>query len=188
MLLAALGALLERRQRRATPRMPASVSANLLVNQNIYPCRIADLSLGGCKMVFRDISEQVFTKQHQARAKLKIEIGDERLEQLLNLQLRNIRIDESSGEITVGAEFQHESLEETRAKVRLVAGNKQRWIEFQKRRESKLGVLGSFVSFTYLGVKSSFDHLVHFLSHSGDSITGRTRSLETQSFEELISQ
>jgi cellulose synthase (UDP-forming) len=188
MLLAALGALLERRQRRATPRMPSSVSANLLVNENIYPCRIADLSLGGCKMVFRDISEQVFTKQHQARAKLKIEIGDERLEQLFNLQLRNIRIDESSGEITVGAEFQHQSLEETRAKVRLVAGNKQRWIEFQKRRESKLGVLGSFVSFTYLGVKSSFDHLVHFLSHSGDSITGRTRSLETQSFEELISQ
>ncbi len=183
MLLAALGALLERRQRRATPRMPASVTATLLIDQDEYPCRIADLSLGGCKMVFRNVPEQVFTKHNQGWAKLKIEIGDERIEQLLNLQFRNLRIEEGAGEITVGAEFRHLSLEETRAKIRLVAGNKQRWIEFQKRRESKLGVLGSFVAFTYLGVKSSFAHLVHVISHSGDSITGKTRTIETQSFE-----
>jgi cellulose synthase (UDP-forming) len=182
MLLAALGALLERRQRRATPRMPASVSAALLLDKNEYPCRIADLSLGGCKMVFRNVSEHVFTNQQQGWAKLKIGIGDEHLEQLLNLQFRNLRIEESSGEITIGAEFRHESLDETRAKVRLVAGNKQRWIEFQKRRESKLGVFGSFISFTYLGVKSSLDHFIHIIAHAGDSVTGKTRTIETQSF------
>jgi cellulose synthase (UDP-forming) len=183
MLLAALGALLERRQRRATPRMPASVTATLLIDKDEYPCRIADLSLGGCKMVFRNVPEQVFTKHNQGWAKLKIEIGAERIEQQLNLQFRNLRVEDSSGEITIGAEFRHLSLEETRAKVRLVAGNKQRWIEFQRKRESKLGVFASFVSFTYLGVRSSWALFVHLISHSGDSISGKTRSIETQSFE-----
>ena len=186
MLLAALGALLERRQRRSTPRMPASVNATLLMNGNEYPCRIPDLSLGGCKLLFRNLSEQVFSKQKHDRPQLKIDVGSDQQEQLLNLQFRNIRIDDALNEITIGAEFCHESLEETRAKVRLVAGNKQRWIEFQKKRESKMGVFGSFVSFTYLGVRGSFGHLTHLFSHAGDSISGKTRNIETQSFEELI--
>ena len=181
MLLAALGALLERRQRRVTPRMPASVSATLSIETAEYPCKITDLSLGGCKMVFRGVAERVFTKP--GRSSLRIQSGEEHLDQKLNLKLRNLRIDEGSGEIAVGAEFAHESLEETRAKVRLVAGNKQRWIEFQKRREAKIGVLGSFFSFTYLGVTSSWRHLSHAVTHAGDSVTGRTRAIETQTFE-----
>ncbi len=181
MLLAALGALLERRQRRVTPRMPSSVSATLLLEKTEHPCKITDLSLGGCKMVFRGVPERVFTKP--GRSQLRIQIGEEHLDQILNLRLRNLRIDDVSGEIAVGAEFAHESLDETRVKVRLVAGNKQRWIEFQKKREAKIGVLGSFLSFTYLGVKSSWRHLSHLVTHAGDTVTGRARTIETQTFE-----
>ena len=83
----------------------------------------------------------------------------------------------------MGAQFAHLSLEETRAKVRLVSGSRQRWVEFQKRRESRLGVLGCFISFTYIGLTSSALHLFHLITHTGDSVTGRGRVLETQSFE-----
>jgi hypothetical protein len=113
-------------------------------------------------------------------------VGADAVEQLLNLQFRNIRVDEAAGEITIGAEFHHESLEETRAKVRLVAGNKQRWIEFQKKRESKMGVFACFLSFTYLGIKGSFGLFSHLFSHAGDSISGKARTTETLNFEELL--
>lgn len=181
MLLGALGALLERRQRRGTPRMPALINANLLIEEAELPCRVIDLSLGGCKMVFKGVTERTFHKLGQTQ--LRITVDDEQPEQLLNLHLRNLRLDEHSGEITVGAEFAHLSLEETRAKMRLVSGNRQRWVEFQKRRESRLGVLGCFISFAYIGLTNSALHFIHLVTHAGDSVTGRGRVLETQSFE-----
>ena len=184
MLLATMGALLERRQRRSTPRMPSLIPASLLIDENEFPCRVTDLSLGGCKMVFKGVPERTFHKPGQTR--LKIEIGEERQgERFLNLNLRNLRLDDETGEITVGADFAHRSLEETRDKVRLVAGNKQRWVEFQKRRESRLSVLGCFISFTYLGLKTSAYHFSHLITHAGDSVTGRSRASETQSCENL---
>ncbi|MBV9491819.1 MAG: UDP-forming cellulose synthase catalytic subunit [Verrucomicrobia bacterium] len=182
MLLTALGALLERKQRRATPRMPALINTTLLMNETALPCRVIDLSLGGCKLAFKGIPERTFHKPSQTRLKVAVDEGPE---QLLNLQLRNIQVDDESGEITAGAEFAHLSLEETRAKIRLVVGNRQRWVEFQKRRESRLGILGCFISFTYLGLVNSAQHLFHLLTHAGDSVTGRSRVIETQSFENL---
>jgi cellulose synthase (UDP-forming) len=181
LLLATLGALLERRQRRATPRMPASVAASLLTGEYELPCQIADLSLGGCKMVFRDLTESVVTRQ--PRAQLRVEIGDERVEQSFNIRLRTIRTVRATGEIVVGAEFAHANLTEVRAKIRLVIGNRQRWIDFQKKRESKLGVLGAFLSFTGLGVKSSLLHLAHLVSHAGDSVGDQTRVIEAESIQ-----
>jgi cellulose synthase (UDP-forming) len=181
MLLGALGALLERRQRRSTPRMPALLNATLLIDEVELACRVTDLSLGGCRMVFKGVSERTFHKL--GRTQLRITIDDEQPDRLLNLHLRNLRLDDHSGEITVGAEFAHLSLEETRAKMRLVSGSRERWVEFQKRRESRLGVLGCFISFAYIGLTNSALHLIHLVTHAGDSVTGRGRVLETQSFE-----
>jgi cellulose synthase (UDP-forming) len=180
LLLAVLGALFERRQRRANPRMPASFRASLLIERLEWPCQIADLSLGGCKLVVQDVAERVLREQNSAR--LRIEVGDEHAEEVLHLYLRSVQTNHDNGESTVGAEYAHESLAETRAKVRLVIGDKQRWIEFQQKRESHLGVLGAFAFFAYLGVKSSFLHLSHLFSQAGNKITGqaRTGSLEVR--------
>jgi cellulose synthase (UDP-forming) len=181
LLLAALGALLERRQRRATPRMPASVAANLLVDQNEFPCQILDLSLGGCKLMFHNVAESILIKQ--TRAKLRIEIGDERIKQIFNIRLRTIRTVGETGEAIIGGEFAHLDLDEVRAKISLVIGNKQRWIDFQKTRESQLGVFGAFVSLTWLGIKNSLFHLSHLVSHASDSVAGETRIIEARNLE-----
>jgi cellulose synthase (UDP-forming) len=173
LLLAVLGALFERRQRRADPRMPAHAAATLIVEQQEHPCLIADLSLGGCKIIVRDLAEANLTQPPQA--KLRIDLGDARTLQILNLRLRKIRPSNVPGEFTIGAEYAHESLEEVRAKVRLVTGDKQRWVDFQRQRESKLGVIRAFVLFACLGVKSSFSHLSHLISRLGNWITEQTR-------------
>jgi cellulose synthase (UDP-forming) len=180
LLLAVLGALFERRQRRANPRMPASFRASLLIDRLERPCQIADLSLGGCKLVVQNLAERVLLRQDSAR--LRIEVGDERAEEVLHLYLRTVQTNHANGESTVGAEYAHESLAETRAKVRLVIGDKKRWIEFQQKRESQLGVLGAFAFFAYLGAKSSFLHLSHLFSQAANKITGqaRMRSLEVR--------
>jgi hypothetical protein len=161
--------------------MPASVSASLRLGERSFPCRIIDLSIGGCQMTFRDVPTRAFQK-HTA-GQLEVSVGEEQVLTVLNLQLRNMRADEETGEVAIGAAFVHETLDEVGAKVRLVIGNKQRWIEFQKNRESRLSVFGCFVTLAYIGVKTSCDHLVHLLSNTSEAITGKSRSRKTQTFE-----
>jgi hypothetical protein len=158
--------------------MPASVGATLLVDENNLPCQIEDLSLGGCKMVFRKVDENVLTRQ--PRAQLRVEIGDERIDQIFNIRLRTIRTVIDTGETVIGGEFAHADLDEVRAKIRLVIGNKQRWIDFQKKRESKLGVFGALMAFTGLGIKGSLFHLAHLLVHAGQPVAGQTRIIENR--------
>jgi cellulose synthase (UDP-forming) len=173
LMLAVLGALFERRQRRAAPRMPASLRGTLVMDHHEWPCQVADLSLGGCKIVLSDFAAAALTEQD--RAKLRIRFGDERTEEILNLRFRNARVTDVPGEVIVGAEYAHETLEEIRVKVRLVVGDKQRWIDFQQKRESKLGVFGALVRLTYLGVKGSFLHFSYLGSRLGRWITEQTR-------------
>ena len=132
-------------------------------------------------MAFRDVPIRAFQK-HTA-GQLEVSIGEEQVLTVLNVQLRNMRADEETAEVAIGAAFVHETLDELRAKVRLVIGNKQRWIEFQKNRESRLSVFGCFLSLAYIGVKTSCDHLLQLLTNTGEAVTGKARSRKTQTFE-----
>lgn len=181
MLLAALGALLERKQRRATPRMPARIPADLILGERTIPCRITDLSLGGCQIALTGVSERLFDQA--TTGKLKVTLGDEATPHLFHLQLRNLRDEKTGDGLLIGAQFVHADLDERRAKVRLVAGSSARWVEFQKRRESKMGVLSCLVTLIYLGIKNSASHLAHLLTDAGNSITGRSRNLDTRTLE-----
>jgi hypothetical protein len=131
--------------------------------------------------MFHNVAESILIKQ--TRAKLRIEIGDERIKQIFNIRLRTIRTVGETGEAIIGGEFAHLDLDEVRAKISLVIGNKQRWIDFQKTRESQLGVFGAFVSLTWLGIKNSLFHLSHLVSHASDSVAGETRIIEARNLE-----
>jgi cellulose synthase (UDP-forming) len=50
-LFAALGALVERRQRRASPRMPAHQKGSIRFGEQSAPCDIDDLSAGGARLL-----------------------------------------------------------------------------------------------------------------------------------------
>ncbi|GAB3119452.1 UDP-forming cellulose synthase catalytic subunit [Novispirillum itersonii] len=57
-LTAALGALVERRQRRASPRMPAQQSGTVLAAGAEMPCEIDDLSAGGARLLIDPAAPQ----------------------------------------------------------------------------------------------------------------------------------
>lgn len=57
-LTAALGALVERRQRRAAPRMPAQQTGTVLAGGAELPCDIDDLSAGGARLLIDPAAPQ----------------------------------------------------------------------------------------------------------------------------------
>lgn len=181
-LLAALGALLERRQRRAAHRMPANVAAELVLGDAVYPCRVLDLSLGGCKLSVRGVSESMIERCIRT-SKLRVFANDSEPMPDFHLILRNVRDAENGGELCVGAEFDPETLEERKAKVRLVAGSSERWMNFQLQRESRLGVLGSLFFLAYLGVKHSVRHAMHLIGSGSELVTGQRAEVQTRTLE-----
>lgn len=169
-LLAAIGALLERRQRRATPRMPVNLEAKLLVGDEALSARITDLSLGGCGLLLKP----TFEKQLQAAdtAVLEVLSPDRKSSFKFNLDLRILRYDENSEMLSLGAEFNHADIEERKEKVRFVTGNSDRWMNFQRNRECRLGVMGSFLYLLGIGVKYSIAHVLHILRSIFETISG----------------
>lgn len=158
-LLAAIGALLERRQRRATPRMPVNMEAKLLLGEEKYDCRIVDVSLGGVRMLLKPTDER--DVQRADEGVLQVFAPGRKAQFHFNLDLRILRYDEDSEMLSLGAEFNHRDLEERKAKVRFVTGSSTRWMAFQKNRECRLGVLGSFLYLLGIGVKYSLAHFAH---------------------------
>ncbi len=158
-LLCALGALMERKQRRATPRMPAQIPAELVIGDVVYPCRCVDISMGGCALVVRGVDQSEILRTDSAQVRFKAIKNQP--EVTLNILLRSATTGEGHGELQVGAEFSHKTSEERRIKVRMAGGSSVRWASFQDRGGSKMGVLGSFTNLVGLGLKNTAAHISH---------------------------
>ncbi len=171
-LLAAIGALLERRQRRATPRMPVNLEAKLRVGEELFDCRIVDISLGGCRTLLKSTYERDIQKADTGVLEV-FATGRKELFKF-NMNLRILRFDEDSEMLSLGAEFNHQDIEERKQKVRFVTGSSQRWMTFQRNRECRLGVLGSFLYLLGIGVKYSLAHLAHLLGSVGGGMGSRS--------------
>lgn len=180
LLLAVLGAMFERRQLRQTPRMPASLGARLVVGEHSLPCRIADMSLGGCLLKFSSLNPRLL--RGVASATLYVESDEDGREITSQVIPRNLREDPEGG-YQVGLEFDHQTVQEKREKVMITNGRSIAWTDFQRRRESRLGVLGSFIVLMYMGAKNSLAHLGHALSNMGSVVTGENRKRRTQDLD-----
>lgn len=168
-LLAALGALLERRQRRASPRMPEFREAVLEVGDRKIDCRLQDLSLGGCS---------ILVDSHESSAIEGIGSGilhatsPEGKKTALRIALRSTRYDDSYGMQAIGVQFQPKDFEERRAQIAFSRGNSDRWMNFQRNRESQLGVLGCFIVMVALGIRHSTAHLLFLIRNFFTVLTG----------------
>lgn len=158
-LLAAMGTLFERRQRRATPRMPATITAQVKLGLKRYSAEIRDLSPSGCGLVIDPAFESLFVNG----AELELTVpGDPRfLTNCLHMVVRNAR--REPGALFVGTQFHHSSLEELRLKVAFVNGSSERWIDFQTSREHRIGVVRSAIFLLTLGIRFSIQHFGHLL-------------------------
>jgi len=177
-LLAAIGALLERRQRRSTPRMPVNMDAKLIIGEEKYECRIVDISLGGCRMLVKPAYERDIQKVDSAL--LSIVTPTRKAEFKFNMNLRILRYDEDSEMMALGAEFNHQDLNERKDKVRFVTGSSTRWMAFQRNRECRLGVIGSFLFLMGIGVKYSLAHVGHLFGSILGNFGSRNQAPRTE--------
>ncbi len=164
-LMAAMGALFERRQLRATPRTSVDIGAEMIVQGQALPCRIENLSLGGCRLFFPWGSEAAL--ENRSEGILRVLLSGEQPPADFNTLFRNFR-DEASSGFTLGVSFAHRDLEERKAKVRFVTGDSERWADFQKSRQSQLGILSAFFTLISIG----FARFVPHLSQIGDDLFG----------------
>jgi len=154
-LLAVLGALFERRQRRSTPRVHVAIPATLTVEGQDLPGRIEDISLGGCRIAFPWGTEDVL--DDTSSGILKVVIGEDEEPTSFNVNFRNFR-DERGPDFKLGVEFADKEVSQRMAKVRFITGSSDRWAEIQRSRESHRGVVAAFFGLLRLGIKGFIPH------------------------------
>lgn len=165
-LLACIGALLERRQVRADARMGANYMAKLeLADSRIVPVEVRDLSNGGCSLAVDAAYEPLFQPEKIVTLRPEVPHLDGHPE--FKMQIRNIRYHDTT--LMVGTQFIHETIDELKLKIAFVNGSSQRWLDFQLSREVRIGVWGSFVYLLAAGVRYSIEAL-------GLALLGRTRA------------
>ncbi|MCX7869576.1 MAG: PilZ domain-containing protein, partial [Terrimicrobiaceae bacterium] len=153
-LLAAMGVLLERRQRRATPRMPGRTPVKVLVGGKVYAGVTEDLSIGGASVIIDAAYQSVFTNGRSVH--LAVDNPAWINKDPFHVVVCNVR--DNGSLIHVGFKFQHTTIEEMRRKIAWVNGSSERWMEFQTGRERRLGVIRSALFLVRCGIKYSLQH------------------------------
>lgn len=155
-LIAALGALYERRQIRSNPRIPCDIPAEVEVNGQRLLVTIQNISLGGCRLFFPWGSESAL--EEQSEGILRVQLPNDDHLTSFRVVFRNYRDEEDSG-FTLGVSFDPQSLQERLDRVRFVTGNSERWEELQNRRTSSYGVVRAFISLFVIGGRRFIPHL-----------------------------
>ncbi len=154
-LLACLGALLERRQMRSTARMGTKIQGRLLIGERKIPVDIMDLSNGGAALAIDAAYESQLRPDHIVQLEPDKDFGIE--PGIFNIEIRNLRYRDRT--LMIGCRFKHESLDEMKRKIAFVNGSSERWMDFQFKREKSIGVWGSFVYLLGAGIRFSIEHL-----------------------------
>lgn len=154
-LLACLGALLERRQMRAYSRMATKLPGQLLIGDRKIPVDICDLSVGGAALAIDAAYESQLRPEHVVQLLPDKDFGIE--PGIFHLEIRNLRYRDRT--LMIGVQFKHQNLDEMKRKIAFVNGSSERWIDFQRQREKEIGVWGSFVYLLSVGVRFSIEHL-----------------------------
>ena len=149
-LIAALGALYERRQRRHSPRLPADdLPATLIAGTVRLPVRIRDFSIGGAALKI----DRPPSRDEPARLEVR------HPGKTLSIPVRIVNHHRSGTRTIVGVEFLIDSLEEYRDIVLLVHGDSERWAKILRHRGRDLGIVKAFQILTAHGFRQALEHL-----------------------------
>ncbi len=154
-LLACLGALLERRQMRAWARMACSIPANMFLGERQFPVEIRDMSNGGFSLAIDAAYEPMLRPEH--RITLEPDITHNIDPGVFNMEIRNLRYRDRT--LMLGCVFKHEGIDELKRKIAFVNGSSQRWVEFLASRRGGKGVGGSAAYLLSAGVRYTIEHL-----------------------------
>ncbi|MBM3116379.1 UDP-forming cellulose synthase catalytic subunit [Jeongeupia naejangsanensis] len=177
LLNAAIGALFERRQRRANPRMPADLDAELILfgSGAHLPCRVDDLSASGARLLVPSaLLPAGFGDQQADSDRAVIAIYNPALKRYTHLSARihNARpLDDRLH--TLGIEFADVAVAQVAEVVALVHGDSQRWQDYRRQRARKIGIFASLGLLAQLGVRYAFSHYISILQTVGTTLWRR---------------
>jgi len=136
MLLGALGALVERQQRRVAPRIPFEHAATLYAGGKAIACATSDLSVGGVGVLL----DQQQTEQLLANRPERIAIqGLQGRAALLEVQLQTLR--PMGKQVRMGFRLIVDDVAEKAEIVRLVHGDSERWRVMLRRRNRRISIM-----------------------------------------------
>ena len=160
LLLAALGALYEQKQRRTNPRIPVHIDAHWLVKsasesgKQRVPVAIRDVSMGGGSLVsdhplpVHEISGQTF---------LEVPPIGSRTGSCYEAVITNTS---KRGEQYIhGIKFKYSTTEEYLNIVRFIHGDSSRWLKIQRDATNHPGLLKSMVFMINIGIYSGISHI-----------------------------
>ncbi|SEP75143.1 cellulose synthase (UDP-forming) [Ectothiorhodospira magna] len=154
-LLGAIGALLERRQRRGSPRMPSQEIGMIEgAGGSPVPCDIMDLSATGARL--KPVPDA--TNGLDPGEKLVLSTYSQPLNRRVSLPVRICSRSESHG-VELGVKFEGMSPQQTDDAVALSYGDTARWLYFQERRSRPVSFFQGLTMMLSLIWRPFFLHL-----------------------------
>ena len=160
---ASLGALMERRQRRLNPRMPAGFDATLVLDGGReIPVRVDDISIGGANLL---LTPELY--RQMGRGDVVTLVGSNPVTEepfILPLQIMS---GWRKGEMqSIGIRFLRENLTQYRDIVLLAHGDSRRWQAWNENQGSDPGLFRGFYYLTTIGFKYIYRYLILLISKS----------------------
>jgi cellulose synthase (UDP-forming) len=157
-LLGALGALYERRQRRAHPRMPAQMGAEIRfgVDSGWVSCRVDDLSVGGLNIRVLDS-----TRAPSATLGVKLRIYNAALGRIseISLSTRSCIHNKEKNITYLGMAFDTPDDSVKSEVISLVLGDSQRWVNFlEGRSDNRKTILHAYFLLIKVGSRNAIAH------------------------------
>ena len=161
LLNAAIGALIESKQRRANPRMPADMHGQLVFDVGSETqCHIIDLSHQGALLV----ADKSAAALAESLPRVKLRAFNAALQKVSTLGAKVCNVRElGDGTVAIGTEFEYETATEKAEAVALAYGDSERWVALRQARNQRQGILKSFVALVMLGTKYAVLHFMILL-------------------------
>ena len=154
-LLGALGALLERRQRRVSPRMPVVETGVIRrADRVLSPCEIQDISATGLRIVLETREDLGIIKGET----LLLSVYAHALGRFVDLPV-TVRMVSGGDRPALGLEFSGEGEQSANDVVAFAYGDSARWLFFQQRRSRPVAFHQAFAMMLSLVWRPFFLHV-----------------------------
>ncbi|NOX42296.1 MAG: UDP-forming cellulose synthase catalytic subunit [Gammaproteobacteria bacterium] len=164
-ILGALGALLERQQRRINPRVNINTNATLsLGDDEIIHCLVANLSMGGAKL---QVSADFINKLKNA-GDAQLNIYDPALKRSCAFKIKTQSTwpytKNDTQQVSLSVYFSEINQQKRGELVSLLFGDSERWVQYQEKREIRVGVTRGIWFLTHKGFVHTIEHM-KFIFH-----------------------
>ncbi len=172
LFLGVLGALLERKQVRAAPRIYAGdLIATCVTNGDTVRMKVKDISVGGASLYIPDAN------RFPGRGEIKIYSPTLDEEETFSFETVHYSKTGTQASNTIGIRFYLNNTDEERRLISLIYGDSNRWTEILKQREKRLGIFRAIIFLIKTGGTYTIKHLFTILRSGIRNITTYTIKL-----------